>query len=97
MAVFRMSAHKLHVETGRHNRTPRGARVCRFCEGGHVEDELHVFTCPKYEHIRHAYGIPVATQDDDQYVRRIMNCGWDSAAWKKFASFLLAVFDTRAA
>ena len=60
MAKFRTSSHKLKIETGRYTRkwnrttktyvnTPQVERICRNCEAGLVEDELHFLViCPKY-------------------------------------------------
>jgi hypothetical protein len=42
---FRLSAHRLRIETGRWSRTPRDQRLCACGTG--VQDEQHViFTCP---------------------------------------------------
>jgi hypothetical protein len=46
---MRISAHSLQVEKGRHNNTLREHRICRFCNNGSIEDEMHfVLDCPKY-------------------------------------------------
>ena len=54
---WRLSCHRLKVETGRHirPRVPREQRVCNTCKI--LEDESHVvFVCPLYESIRKEYG-----------------------------------------
>ena len=50
-AQIRCSSHKLSLETGRYNRTPRSDRICLYClntEGvSTVEDENHLLeSCP---------------------------------------------------
>lgn len=45
-----MSAHDLHVETGRYCKTDISQRKCKFCQD--IEDERHVFSCHKYESYR---------------------------------------------
>ena len=48
---FRVSAHNLAIETGRHTRpvTPVDQRICRECNLNEVEDEMHVLLrCEKY-------------------------------------------------
>ena len=53
---WRLSCHRLKIETGRHirPRVPREQRVCLTC--GVLEDEQHViFVCPLYNGIRREY------------------------------------------
>ena len=46
---LRISCHKLHIETGRHNRTPLEQRTCRYCNLDKLEDEHHfVVECSLY-------------------------------------------------
>ncbi|KAK3107890.1 hypothetical protein FSP39_024531 [Pinctada imbricata] len=48
---FRISAHSLAIETGRHTRpvTPVENRLCRNCASGEIEDEVHVLIrCTQY-------------------------------------------------
>ena len=48
---LRISAHHLHVETGRHKKpvTPVHLRICSNCDTGAIEDEQHVLIdCPHY-------------------------------------------------
>ena len=57
---FRVSAHNLHVETGRHHRprpTPVEDRNCMYCNDNMnekvVEDECHaLMVCPKFNVMR---------------------------------------------
>ena len=64
---FRISAHNLRIERDRWhhkaNPIPRDERVCRGCDGNKVEDELHIFTCPRYETLRRRYHISAGSPD----------------------------------
>ena len=46
---FRLSSHRLRVEVGRWSRTPREERVCACGTG--VQDEFHLFQCPRVRHL----------------------------------------------
>jgi hypothetical protein len=53
IAKFRLSAHKLKIETGRYNSRnayiPADQRICEHCNLERVEDEEHfLIECPKY-------------------------------------------------
>ena len=51
---FRLSSHKLRVETGRYEKPylPRENRICLMCENG-IEDEQHfILKCPYYKNER---------------------------------------------
>ena len=53
---WRLSNHKLHIETGRYKRpkTPRNERLCNNCI--QIEDEDHtIFHCTSYDIIRAKY------------------------------------------
>ena len=53
---WRLSNHRLNIETGRYTRpmTERSKRVCTMCDV--VEDEQHViYECPRYGEIRNNY------------------------------------------
>eukprot|EP00775_Hariotina_reticulata_P015310 gene15310-biopygen4087 len=50
---FRLSAHALHVVTGRWHRTPRQERLCEYCAQCKIEDEYHLlFECDAYNPVR---------------------------------------------
>lgn len=50
LARFRISAHKLYIETGRYLGILRHDRICTRCSINEVEDEQHyLFTCPGME------------------------------------------------
>ena len=53
LAAFRLSAHNLVIERGRHINVPRENRICRLCSMSMVESEFHVLlVCPRYSDIR---------------------------------------------
>ncbi len=52
---YRLSGHKLMIETGRHRKTwlPPEQRLCSHCDLNQLETELHFLTeCSKYTYIR---------------------------------------------
>ncbi len=53
LSRFRMSAHNLEIENGRYRNIPKENRLCKICNTGDVEDEIH-FTlhCPALIQIR---------------------------------------------
>ena len=61
---FRLSSHRLKVETGRWSRTPRENRICG-CGSGEIQDENHVlFDCIKTERIRVKYSVNKQIYED---------------------------------
>ena len=50
IARFRVSSHRLGIETGRHKKTPIPVdnRVCAYCPGPLLDDELHLITQCRY-------------------------------------------------
>jgi hypothetical protein len=42
LTKLRISAHHLHIETGRYQGIPPHQRLCEQCDSGEVEDEIHV-------------------------------------------------------
>ena len=52
LTKFRLSNHKLMIETGRHQKVPITERFCPFCYGM-VEDEIHfLINCKQYDTLR---------------------------------------------
>ena len=52
LSRFRTSAHNLRVESGRHTSpvTPLSKRVCRYCDSGECDTELHgILLCKTFE------------------------------------------------
>jgi hypothetical protein len=97
IATFRMSAHVLGIERGRHQRIPRGRRFCTCCTDDVVEDEMHVFECPAYADLRQEYAelfglANVPLTDNAMYT--MMNPSTPSH-WRGLAGFLIKAFDKR--
>ena len=56
---FRLSNHRLMIEVGRHENTPKEQRFCPFCPYA-IENELHfMFSCATYTHLRRIHLDPV--------------------------------------
>lgn len=56
---FRLSNHRLAIETGRHDGTAPEARYCPFCPN-EIEDEAHfLFKCSTLRHLRLRYLEPI--------------------------------------
>ena len=52
LTKFRLSNHKLMIETGRHQKVPKTERFCPFCHGM-IEDEIHfLINCKQYDALR---------------------------------------------
>ena len=52
VAKFRLSNHRLNIETGRHKNIPKELRFCHFCKNT-VESEIHfLIECPTYKILR---------------------------------------------
>ena len=50
---FRISAHRLEIETGRYKKIPVNTRLCKFCNLEQIEDEVHfLFHCNAYTNLR---------------------------------------------
>jgi hypothetical protein len=45
LTKLRISAHRLHIETGRYQGIPPHQRLCGQCDSGEVEDEIHFLLC----------------------------------------------------
>ena len=68
---WRLSNHKLKIETGRYSRpfVQRADRVCTICNI--LEDEYHVvFVCPVYQTLRIKYRRLLSANDD---IKSILN------------------------
>ena len=58
LTKYRLSAHSLAIETGRHKRSwlPKEERLCQQCEEAAVETEQHfLLHCPKFQNVREIY------------------------------------------
>jgi hypothetical protein len=50
MCKLRISAHKLKIEVGHYNKTPRNERFCKKCNTDEIEDEMHfLLLCNHFE------------------------------------------------
>jgi len=67
LARFRCGVHWLATEVKRSN-TDRSERKCPCCHSGEREDELHVFFCDAYEHIKSSF--PALFNSDSYYELR---------------------------
>ena len=53
LTKFRCSDHTLEIEVGRHKNLKVEDRVCKLCDNGDVESEMHFLAfCPAYTQIR---------------------------------------------
>ena len=53
---FRISAHSLAIETGRHQNIGKHERKCIFCNTNAIENEYHfLLVCPYYNDLRQKY------------------------------------------
>jgi hypothetical protein len=53
---FRISSHKLEIETGRYRNVPAADRKCKLCASDSVEDEIHfIFDCSTYNLYRQVF------------------------------------------
>jgi hypothetical protein len=97
LATFRMSAHKLNIESMRHfgpNRHARHERLCQCCTAQAVEDEMHVFECSEYETLRGEFANILSaaqTPMTDSAMYALMN-PTSPDGWKCLAAFLYKVF-----
>ena len=93
---FRMGSHHLNIETDRYGRgyLPRSARLCKCCNSGEREDELHFLTCPLYQDLRRDFNFNFSDLDlfgEDDNMRCIVNgLAWSEPRlfWNRFACFL---------
>ena len=50
---LRISSHKLLIERGRYCKIERDQRICRYCNRGEIENEIHfVLNCTLYDQLR---------------------------------------------
>ena len=50
---YRVSAHRLYIETGRYKNIPRNERLCKNCSANEIEDEAHfLIKCDKLNNKR---------------------------------------------
>ena len=98
----RIGNHKLGIETGRYDNTPRCERLCSLCDMNEIEDEIHfLFRCSKYSTIRNAFynkivnRIPNVKQLQlSDLIFDLMNCN-DNIINVQFIKFVSSCFDLR--
>jgi hypothetical protein len=106
MAQLRLGSHWLGIETDRfvRPRIPRSRRICKCCEAGIREDELHfMLGCTTYGHLRQQAGTllgsvgqvcdsGVVSSQIDQTMKAVMNpppgCTDPGGFWKDMAVFV---------
>ena len=95
VARFRMGCHWLNIENDRIAKTyiPRSHRLCRCCDMGVREDELHVLECPLYQDLRCAHRIlsyDGAGDSEDTVMKEHMNSIDNPGVfWNCMASFFI--------
>ncbi len=96
VARFRMGAHSLAIECGRHAGVPRQQRLCPCC-GLQREDEWHLWCeCPMYAAVRRAHAdlFVQGAEGGDDAMRACMN-GTTGEHWRGVADFLLKCYSIR--
>ena len=87
IAKIRCCSHSLEIEKGRHNNIARVDRICKLCDKGEVETELHfLLSCNKYDSLRSKYDI-----DDCPSVFELMN----NIGQDELGKFLIEAFSLR--
>ena len=63
IAKLRCGIFQLNVELGRFNQTSLEDRLCKICEEGFVEDEIHfVCVCSKYQTERENFYLKISNK-----------------------------------
>ena len=100
VARYRMGSHWLSVETGRFEKPVvlRSKRLCKCCNIGCREDELHMIYCPFYTDLRYHYNLTFHDflVDEDAALKRYSNGTWCSpnaevsaaTFWKNMGPFI---------
>ena len=105
LAQFFFGAHQLEIERGRFvgGKRPRSERVCRCCQTGEREDELHfLLECPAYEDLRIACGtvfseevLSMAPEQRWSHMRDVTQAGSSAKHWNALAEFLVRAMAKR--
>jgi hypothetical protein len=70
---LRISAHNLHIESGRYRSVKRENRFCHVCKTPVIEDEFHfILKCPVYDNIR------------KQHIQPVINHMKNNNEWEQF-------------
>lgn len=98
MAQLRAGILPLRLETGRYTNTPVDERLCAFCNGGCVENEMHfVFECDLYNELRKNLFSYVSSQlNDFCTLNRVdmLKCLFRDFP-RQFSKFIKNAFDLR--
>ena len=82
LCKFRISYHKLAIETGRYHKEKIDVnqRHCILCSKNAVETELHfIFSCPFYDQLRQDFfsliknEIQINKNNDEEFIDNLMN------------------------
>ena len=97
---FRISAHSLEIEKGRHRNIEVIDRKCTLCDEGAIEDEIHfLFNCPHYEDRRRHFNSSISNPNyallsqKDKLIWLMSN--EDHDVIKMFSSFIYDCFEKR--
>ena len=101
IAQLRTSTHKLAIETGRYQRpvVPSNERVCRICNSGQVEDEIHfIGQCTAYNEHRklliQEMNLTQFTGSEEEQVTIIMTSTKEED-FESLGQYILKCFRTR--
>ena len=102
LSKFRTSSHKLHIESGRYNKTPREQRLCEYCDTNEIEDEYHfTLSCKYYEQqrndltntLQNDFNVPINFQTTDDLLNILSSNNPDLL--NIFSKFLFVCFKKR--
>ena len=104
-ASLRLSAHKLQIEMDRYtskNRLPPKLRICKICDLGECEDEMHfVMKCPRYSVLHHELFVKIielypffaTLNDDTKFIWLMANA--DGKIIRLFSAYIFSCFAQR--
>ena len=101
---FRVSAHNLAIETGRHQKPkiPKENRICVFCTSRHIDNEIHLLIDCEF-HINERNILFCCADNEivdfrhlsEMEMFRSILASWDSALMYELGKFLLNSFQKR--
>jgi hypothetical protein len=99
---FRISAHKLNIETGRYKKIPADLRFCNLCSFNLVEDEPHFsMCCHRFEAERNRFFDQIKYLNSNfETLTSVQKFVWlmsseDCDVVNSFASFLYNIYNKR--
>ena len=90
---MRISAHDLHIETGRYCNIPPDERKCPFCISKIEAEEHALLRCPTYDSIRTSF-YQKSSYNSDSTFKEIMSSD-NPEVLKSLAKFCFDIFNTR--